>query len=252
MVAGFGPSLSAKNIIDFMNKDGNVLLALSGKTTTPSAISSLLLEFDLHLSNDRSSIVLDHFNYDTVSASEKHDVLLLQRPGQLRPDTKAFFDGEGVLALPRAIPQTLGDSSNIVTPILRAPVTSYSYNPKEESFTPEDVSATGSQLALVSAMQARNSARFAVLGSVESLEDKWFSASVKAPKDKKEAKTANQEFAKQLTSWTFKETGVLKVGKIEHHLAEEGEITSEQLNPSLYRIKNETVSCALYLCDWQY
>ena len=231
---------------EMQRPEGNVLLALSGKTTTPSAISSLLLEFDLHLSNDRSSIVLDHFNYDTVSASEKHDVLLLQRPGQLRPDTKAFFDGDGVLAFPRAIPQTLGDSSNIITPILRAPVTSYSYNPKEESFTPEDVQATGSQLALVSAMQARNSARFAVLGSVESLEDKWFSANVKAPKDKKEAKTANQEFAKQLTSWTFKETGVLKVGKIEHHLAEEGEIPSEKLNPPLYRIKNETVSDSRY------
>lgn len=225
-----------------MNKDGNVLLALSGKGTTPSAISSLLLEFDLHLSNDRSSILLDHFNYDTISASEKHDVVLLQRPGQLRSDTKAFFDGDGVLAFPRAVPQTLGDSSNLITPILRAPVTSYSYNPKEESFSPEDVSATGSQLALVSAMQARNSARFAVLGSVESLEDKWFSASVKAPKGKKESKTVNQEFAKQLTAWTFKETGVLKIGKIEHHLAEE-EFTSEKLNPSLYRIKNETVCC---------
>lgn len=233
-----------------MNKDGNVLLALSGKSTTPSAISSLLIELDLHLSSDRSSIAVDHFNYDTISASEKHDVLLLQRPGQLRPDTKAFFDGKGVLALPRAVPQTLGDSNNLVAPILRAPITSYSYNPKEEdSPSPEDVTATGSQLALVSAMQARNSARFTVLSSVESLEDKWFSASVKAPKDGKESKTANRDFAKQLTAWAFKEVGVLKVGNVEHYLSQD-EITPEDLNPSLYRIKNETVCDSSHLQGW--
>jgi hypothetical protein len=35
-----------------MNKDGNILLALSGKTATSSAISSLLLELDIHLSTN--------------------------------------------------------------------------------------------------------------------------------------------------------------------------------------------------------
>ncbi|KAH8423516.1 dolichyl-diphosphooligosaccharide-protein glycotransferase [Aspergillus melleus] len=238
---GFGPSLTPQKIVEFMNKDGNVLLALSGKSATPSAISSLLLELDFHLSADRSSIAVDHFNYDVLSAPEKHDVLLLQRPGQLRPDTKAFFAGEGVVAFPRASPHTLGDSSQLVAPILRAPITAYSYNPKEDAPTVEDVQATGSQLALVSAMQARNSARFTLLGSADSLQDKWFSATVKAPGSGKETKTANQDFAKQLTAWTFKETGVLKVGKVEHHLAKDGEVTADELNPSLYRIKNETV-----------
>ena len=228
--------MNPKNILDFMKKDGNIILALSGKSTTHSAISSLLIELDLHLPTDRSSVVVDHFNYDTLSASDNHDVLLLQRPGQLRPDTKAFFGGEGVLALPRAAPQTLGNNNPLLAPILRAPATAYSHNPKEDAFNAEDVGATGSQLAIVSSMQARNSARFTVLGSVESLEDKWFSATVKGLNDKK-TQTANREFAKQLTSWTFKETGVLKVGKIEHHLADE----PENLNPTIYRVKNETV-----------
>ncbi|KAL4920869.1 Dolichyl-diphosphooligosaccharide--protein glycosyltransferase subunit WBP1 [Aspergillus aurantiobrunneus] len=235
---GFGPSLSPKNLVDFLNKDGNILLALSGKSTTPSAVSSLLLEFDLHPSTDRSSVTVDHFNYDTLSASDKHDVLLLERPGKLRSDTKDFFGGEGVLAVPSASPHTLGDNS-LLAPILRAPTTAYSYNPKEDAGSIEEVFATGSQLALVSAMQARNSARFTLLGSVESLHDKWFSATVKAPGGKN-AETANREFAKQLTAWTFKETGVLKVGNIEHHLAKD-DLTAEDLNPSIYRIKNETI-----------
>ncbi|KAL4925754.1 dolichyl-diphosphooligosaccharide-protein glycotransferase [Aspergillus undulatus] len=235
---GFGPSLNPKNLVDFINDDGNILLALSGKSTTPSAISSLLLEFDLHLSTDRSSIAVDHFNYDTLSASQKHDVLVLDRPAKLRSDTKDYFGGEGVLAVPNASPHTLGDNS-LLTPILRAPTTAYSYNPKEDAGSVEEVFATGSQLALASAMQARNSARFTLLGSVESLQNKWFSAKVKAPGGK-EVETANREFAKQLTAWTFKETGVLKVGKVEHHLAKD-DLTIEDLNPSIYRIKNETV-----------
>lgn len=239
--AGFGPALSPKNILDFMNKDGNVILALSGKSTTPSAITSLLLELDIHQPTDRSSVVVDHFNYDTLSAPDDHDVLLLQQPGPLRPDTKNFFDGKDILAMPRPAPQTLGPDNHLLAPILRAPATAYSHNPKEDSLSAEDIDATGSQLAIVSAMQSRNSARLTVLGSVESLEDKWFSATVKGPNDGKKAKTGNREFAKQLTAWTFKETGVLKVGSIEHHLAEDGEIAPDKLNPTMYRVKNETV-----------
>ena len=232
--------MTPKNILDFLHKDGNIVLALSGKASTSSSISSLLLEIDVHLSNDRSAVVTDHFNYDTVSAAEKHDVLLLQRPGPLRSDLKAFFDGEGVLAMPRAAPQILGSDSTLLSPILKAPATAYAYNPKEEMPAAEDIEATGSQINLVSAMQARNSARFTILGSVEALEDQWFSASVKAPGGKK-TPTVNRDFAKQLTAWTFKETGVLKVGKIEHYLATDGEVAAEDLNPKLYRIKNETV-----------
>ena len=232
--------MTPKHILDFLNKDGNIVLALSGKASTSSAISSLLLEVDVHLSNDRSAVVVDHFNYDTLSAAEKHDVLLLQRPGPLRPDVKALFDGEGVLALPRVAPQTLGGDSQLLAPILKAPTTAYAYNPKEEMPSPDEIEATGSQLNIVSALQARNSARFTILGSVEALEDKWFSASVKAPNGKK-VPTVNREFAKQLTAWTFKETGVLKVGKIEHHLATDGEVAAEDLNPKIYRINNETV-----------
>ncbi|KAJ5672919.1 hypothetical protein N7507_002046 [Penicillium longicatenatum] len=237
---GLGPNLTPKNVLDFMNKDGNIILALSGKASTSSAISSLLLELDIHLSNDRSAVVIDHFNYDTISAAEKHDVLLLERPGPLRPDVKALFDGEGVLALPRVAPQTLGSNSQLISPILRAPATAYAYNPKEEVPSPEDIEATGSQLNVVSAVQALNSARFVVLGSVEALEDQWFSGSVMALNGKK-VPTVNREFAKQLTGWAFKETGVLKVGKIEHHLATDGEVAAEDLNPKIYRVKNETV-----------
>jgi oligosaccharyltransferase complex subunit beta len=238
--------LTPKLLVDFVNSDGNVLLALSGKSSTSSAVSSLLLELDLHISPDRSSAVVDHFNYDVLSAAEKHDVLLLPRPSPPRPDLKPYFSGDGVLAFPRPVGQSLGNASPLLAPILRAPETAYSYNVKEDSGSAEDSFATGSQLALVSTLQGRNSARFTVLGSVEALEDKWFSASVQGPNDKKASKTANREFAKYLTAWTFQEIGVLKVGKVEHYLTDkEGNIEGE-VNPIIYRIKNDIVSIPIH------
>ncbi|KAH0846515.1 Dolichyl-diphosphooligosaccharide--protein glycosyltransferase subunit wbp1 [Fonsecaea pedrosoi] len=241
---GYGPALTPKILLDYVNAGGNVLLGLSSDAGTPSAISSLLLEFDISLSPDKSSVVVDHFNYDTVSAAEKHDVLLVERPGQLRPDVVNFFGGDGTLAVPKAVGQTLGNTSPLLAPILKAPATAYAYNPKDEAESVEESFATGSQLALVSAMQARNSARFTVLGSLEMLQDKWFDASVKSPNGKS-VKTVNQEFAKQLTEWTFQEVGVLKVFHIQHYEVRRsttaGENTTQisEYDPDIYRIKND-------------
>ena len=243
---GYGPSLTPKILLDFTNAGGNVLLGLSADSSTPSSIGSLLLELDINISPDRSSVVVDHFKYDTISAAEKHDVLLVPRPGPLRPDVKDFFGGDGVLALPRTVGQSLGNASPLLMPIVKAPATAYSYNPKEEGESMEDSFATGSQLTLISAMQARNSARFTVLGSLEMLEDKWFDAYVKGS-DSKSVKTVNREFAKQLSAWTFKEVGVLKVGKISHYevtdASRQGENSTQVgfQNPEIYRIKNDVV-----------
>ena len=249
---GLGPSLTPNLLLKFINEEGNILLALSADSSTPSALSSLLLELDIHLPPDRTSITVDHFNYDTLSAPEKHDVLLLPRPTSLRPDVKNFFGGDGLVAFPRAVAQELGNTSPHLAPILRAGATAYTYNPKEEAETVEDPFAIGDQTSLVSSLQARNSARFTVLGSVEALEDQWFDAQVQLPSSKKE-KSANRDFARQITSWTFMEAGVLKVGRVEHHLSSVEKATSGNesvtqvgyLNPTIYRIKNDVVSFSL-------
>ena len=193
--------------------------------------------------------MVDHFNYDTVSASEKHDVLLLLQGSRIRSDVRNYFGGDGTIAFPRAVAQELGNSSPLLAPILRAKSTAYSYNPKDEAEVVEDPFAVGEQISLVSSMQARNSARFTVFGSAEALENKWFDRKVKSV-DGRDSKTANREFAKQITAWTFMEVGVLKVGRVEHHLSS---ITGDApgndsvaqlgyLNPTIYRVKNDVVS----------
>jgi oligosaccharyltransferase complex subunit beta len=242
---GYGPSLTPKALLDFTNAGGNILLTLSSDSGTPSAISSLLLELDIHLSPDRTSVVVDHFNYDVSSSAEQHDTLLLPRPGPLRTDVKNFFGGEGVLAVPKAVGQSLGNTSPLLAPILSAPSTAYSYNPKEEAENVEDPFATGAQITLISAMQARNSARFTVLGSLEMLADKWFDANVKTIGGKS-SKTVNRDFARQVTEWTFKEVGVLRVNSMQHYEVQSDKAPGNTtqvgfLNPTIYRIKNDVV-----------
>ena len=243
---GYGPALTPKILLDYTNAGGNTLLCLSAESGTPTAIASLLLELDIQLSADRNSVVVDHFNFDQVSSPDLHDTLLLPRPAPLRPDVKNFFGGDGVLAVPKAVGQALGNNSPLLAPILAAPVTAYSYNPKEEGEAVEEPFASGSQLSIVSALQARNSARFTVLGSLEMLQDAWFTASVKGS-DGKSVKTANRQFAQQLTEWTFKEVGVLKIGSITHYESDQkpahnNSVLIAENNPSLYRIKNDVVS----------
>lgn len=248
-------------IVDFVNAGSNVLLALSGESAVPSAISSLLSELDIMLPQDRTSLVVDHFNYDTKSASENHDVLLLPSPNFVRKDVKNYFGVEGLVALPRAVGQLLGNASPLLAPVLRASENAYTYNPKDDAEGAEDPFATGNQISLVSAFQAVNSARFSVLGSSEALEDAWFDASVKlAGSDKPASKTSNRAFAQKLSAWTFKEAGVLKAGPVTHFLNEGAQknaangtsdvaLAGIEVNPGIYRIKND-VYYAIELSEW--
>lgn len=233
-------------MLDFMKKDGNVLVALSSEHATPTAVQALFLELDIYVPSDKGALVVDHFNYDSSSAADKHDVLLLPFPKPLKANVKNYFGGDGYIAVPRAVGQTLGNESPLLAPILRAPSTAYSYNPKDEADIVEDPFAVGAQLNLVSAMQAHNSARLTVVGSSEMLQNKWFSE--KATLAGKAVKTANREFAEKLSSWAFKETAVLKVGKFVHYLDEgvskkvNTSVAIPENNPTIYRIKNDVVS----------
>jgi oligosaccharyltransferase complex subunit beta len=214
------------------------MVALSSTVATPTSLVSLLSELDIHLPSERTGTVVDHFNYDTLSAIEKHDVLVLDAQSNVRPGLKDYLEMPGtIIAVPHAVGHALG-SGPLLTPILRAPATAYSYDPKEqgEVVDPDDLFAAGQQLALVSVMQARNSARVTVVGSAEMLQDKWFQAQVSKVGGKK-VKPNNRGYARRLSGWTFQETGVLRVNGIEHHLQ-----GSNETNPELYRIKNDVVS----------
>ncbi|TFB00783.1 Dolichyl-diphosphooligosaccharide-protein glycosyltransferase subunit wbp1 [Trichoderma ghanense] len=247
-VKGLGPNLTPNRLVDFVNANGNILVALSSTVPASTSLVSLLSELDISLPVERTGTVVDHFNYDTISAAESHDVLVLDAPSSIRPGLKPYFElPGGVLAFPHAVGHVLG-SGPLLTPIVRAPATAYSYNPKEQAevLDADELFAAGQQLALVSVMQARNSARVTVLGSAEMLQDKWLDAEV-AKLGGKSTKTENKEFARRVAGWTFQEIGVLRVNSVEHHLQ-----GSEELNPGIYRVKNDvsyTISLSEYVWD---
>lgn len=224
-------------LVDFVNANGNILVALSSTTPASSSLTSLLAQIDIGLPAERTGTVVDHFNYDALSAPESHDVLVLDAPTNVRPGLKNYFEVPGVLSFPHGAGHTLGPGA-LLTPVIRAPSTAYSYNPKEqaEAVDPEELFAAGKQLTLVSVFQARNSARVAVVGSAEMLQDNWLDAKVSRPEGSK-VKTENREFAKRLSGWAFQEIGVLRVNNIEHQLKGDNET-----NPEIYRIKNDVVS----------
>lgn len=234
--------MTPNTLLQFLNSKGNILLTLSSETTAPTSVVSLLDQLDIQLPADRTGLVVDHFNYDSANAAEKHDVLLLPAPESIRPDVKNYFGaGAGkdeVIAFPRGVGALLGPGE-LLSPILRAPRTAYSYNPKEQAEVVDDLFGAGEQLALVSAFQSRNSARLALVGSAELLQDAWFDAKVKTA-DGKPVQTFNRNFAKQVSGWTFQEIGVLRVNWIEHHLNEVG--ATNESNPEIYRVKNDVVS----------
>lgn len=236
--AGLGPNLTPNILVDFVKASGNIMVALSSNVSTPSSLVAFLSELDIQLPAERTGTVVDHFNYDTLSASEKHDTLVLETQSNVRPGMKNYFEMTGeFLVLPHTVGHVLG-SGPLLTPILRAPATAYSYDPKEqgEVVDPADLFAAGQQLALVSTMQARNSARVTVIGSAEMLQDKWFQAQAQKIGGKK-VRPNNRAYARRLSGWTFQEAGVLRVNSIEHHLQ-----GSNETNPDLYRIKNDVVS----------
>ncbi|KOS16859.1 Dolichyl-diphosphooligosaccharide--protein glycosyltransferase subunit wbp1 [Escovopsis weberi] len=250
-VKGLGPNLTPKLLVDFVSARGNVLLALSSTTPASTSIVSFLSELDIALPAERTGTVVDHFHYDAASAADKHDVLVLDAPANVRPGLKPYFGLPGAdakLAFPRAVGHTLG-AGPLLTPVVRAPRTAYSYNPREqgEALDADELFAAGEQLALVSVAQARNSARVAVLGSAEMLQDQWLGAEVEAAGGSAgKAKTENREFARRLSGWTFQEIGVLRVNDIEHGL-----VGSEEKNPGIYRIKTD-VSYSISLSEYSW
>jgi oligosaccharyltransferase complex subunit beta len=244
-VKGLGPNLTPNILVDFVNAKGNIFLAQSATTPIPSSLVALLAELDVTLPAERTGTVVDHFNFDTIASPDKHDVLVLEAPLNVRNGRKKYLEmPSAYLTVPYAVGHVLGNSQ-LLTPVLRAPNTAYSYNPKEQSdgVDPDDLFGAGQQLSIISTVQARNSARVTILGSAEMLQDKWFSAKVQKYNGKK-IRPDNREFARRLSGWAFQEVGVLRVNEIEHRLHGDNET-----NPEIYRIKNK-VSYSISISEW--
>ena len=122
-----------------------------------------------------------------------------------------LYQGTGLVA----------DANNpLVIEILTASFSAYSHNP-DEPITEYPHSA-GKNTLLIAGLQARNNARVIFSGSLEFFSDAFFTASIeKAVSGGKKDNSGNQELASALSRWCFKQSGVLRTTKVNHHLVGE-------------------------------
>ena len=105
--------------------------------------------------------------------------------------------------------------------ILTASYSAYSHNPDE--MITEYPHSAGKSTLLIAGLQARNNARVVFSGSLDFFSDAFFTASTEKAvgKGQKSEKSGNQELAAALARWCFKQSGVLRVTKVNHHLVGE-------------------------------
>lgn len=222
---GLGPSLTPQELVKFINHGGNILVGAS--TGAGAAIRDFAKELEIDLA-ERDTLMADHFNFDG-SSDERHTTIVTSKFGSNEfIISKEVQDGSPIIY--KGIGHGLGNSP-LLTPVLGASRTAYSYDVKEEFEASEDPWVAGSQAWLVSVFQARNNARVGITGSVEMFSNKALDTVLDDGKI-----AGNKNFARDLTQWVFQEKSVLRSADLKHSLANESLLTT---SPSMYRVKNE-------------
>ena len=163
VASAFGGQLGISNVIDFINKGGNVLLATSSEIS--DAIRDLTYEFSADF-DEAGTSVIDHFH------STADDPTLIAASKFVGNDVAVpTFVREGPPVLFRGVGHRLTSKNPLMQPILTGEKTCYSYD-KEDQDPVEGSPIVGNAVVLVSALQARNNARVVFAGSVDMFSDK--------------------------------------------------------------------------------
>lgn len=237
-------SINPTSLINFMNDGGNLLLVISSEIT--ENIRNFARELDIEI-DERDTSVIDHFNYN-ISDDGKHTLLVSSNVVNNEAIlSKEVIEGPPVLF--RGIGHKVG-SVPLLTRILWANDTAYSYGTVDDQVVDREPLAIGNSIGLISALQARNNARVTLVGSLEFFSDRFFDSPVQKPKSSESySKSGNEAFVNDLAKWTFQEKGVLRVTSRLHYKDEE----YEQLE--IYRIKDNftyIIDISEYVNDqWQ-
>ncbi|KAI0219947.1 Dolichyl-diphosphooligosaccharide--protein glycosyltransferase 48 kDa subunit [Lamellibrachia satsuma] len=207
----FGGAITVDTITNFVDGGGNLLVAASSNIGEP--ISELASECGVEF-DEENTFVIDHLNYD-VTDDGKH-TLVVAEPSNLIQAPVIVGERKAPLLF-RGVGMTADSSNSLVLDVLPASSTAYSFNPDEP--IDEFPHAVGKDTLLIAALQARNNARVVFVGSLDFFSDEFFTYGVQnANGGQRYEKSGNQDLAIALSQWVFKEKGVLKVGKVAHHI----------------------------------
>ncbi|GAA6039992.1 hypothetical protein JCM8097_002656 [Rhodosporidiobolus ruineniae] len=168
-------------------------------------------EFELD-PDDRGSVVIDHFSFDSSRDDGTHTTLAVSPK-----DAPSPFVSEQTRNGPPVVYRGAGHAVGrhpLLTNVLHAASTSFSGDADAKG-PAEEVKLAGSSVGLVSAFQARNNARVMIVGSSDLFSDAFISQDSQHP-------TGNLGFARDLAAWTFQQTGQVRVEASKHVLVETG------------------------------
>lgn len=158
--------LSPQNLYSFIELGKNVLVVLS------SDLSELWRDFGREFEVDfdeRGNLVIDHFQHDTALDDGTHTTLIIPLSQTSSPFVSSTTrDGPPLLF--KGIGHEVGRLP-LLSSILYAPSSSYSFEIKDNDCPTEDLFVAGSTIGLVSAMQAKNNARITFVGSMDLFSD---------------------------------------------------------------------------------
>jgi len=214
-VEEFGGALSAEAISEFVDAGGNVLIA--GSSQTGDVLREIASECGFEADEEGNSVI-DHFNFD-VKDEGQHTLIvadsgLISSPavvGDKKVDP-LLYKGTGLIVDP---------TNPLLLEVLTASSSAYSHNPDKD--ITEYPHATGKNTVLIAGLQARNNARVIFSGSLDFFSDAFFSGAVEksVAGGKKYPKSGNQDLSMALSRWCFKQSGVLRVVNVNHHLVGE-------------------------------
>ncbi|XP_076049228.1 dolichyl-diphosphooligosaccharide--protein glycosyltransferase non-catalytic subunit Ost48 [Oratosquilla oratoria] len=224
----FGGALSVQAITEFVDGGGNVLVAGSSEAT--DLIRDLATEVGVEM-DEEGAAVIDHLHYDAAD-SGLHTLVAAPSDGLIdsvvmvghKQSAPLLYRGTGLITDP---------DNPLVLPVLRAPSTAYCHDPTQR--ITEYPHATGQNMLLVAALQARNNARVVVSGSLEFFSDAFILASVQTPTGQQFDRSGNGVVVEALSRWVFHEEGVLRVVSVEHYRK------GEDSPPPSYTIKEQVV-----------
>ncbi|KAF8744955.1 hypothetical protein AX14_011970 [Amanita brunnescens Koide BX004] len=222
----FAKDLAPQALVDAVSHDVNILVALP---QMQSPLSAFAAEFALILPPPSSSLI------SYFPEREENPTVIPVSPPNNHPILTDGLHPVWFTGMPHALA-----NNPLLIPILRAPPQSFA----GELDSPADVLVeaaekggeglwAGSQLGIVTGFQALNNARVTFVGGAELFNDNFAQKEVRPG-----IKSGNIQFAKDVAAWTFQESNVFRIDKVEHHRPN---VTT---SPDIYTVNDQIVFTA--------
>lgn len=229
------PALDLASLLEFVDSGRNVLLAAD--VDTSDLIRDLATECGVDLDERKNNLVIDHQNF--AGAEINVDNSLIVATEIINATTIVGPHSYTNPIIYRGLGLTISPASSLVIPVLSASKSAYTGNLGKHLV--EVPALQGSRVALVAALQGRNNARVLVAGSIDMFSDLYFNMKVEYRGER--VKTANLQFAEEISKWTFHERGHLKAGELKHHKK------GEEDEPQRYRV-GDYLDFSVEILDW--